>query len=894
MSNHAGIAIRHSAAANPIETRAFTALAEYLGAITGAPVTLSSDTLSNDSSDRIIIGQTPALQAQGLIAGADWPTAAEAYRITRTANDRGGYDGHIVGTDASGVQHGVYAYLEQLGCGFHLYGDVLPEPGGAFTGATFDIRRAPRFAMRGMQLWNYWYVGRDSWSYADFDAYLTQFPKLGLNVFDFPLYLYEPLFTGYRHEGHLIDGHMLAGIDTGLVRVGHQIFADCPRFVSPDIPDTAPQAERNAAAIALMRRVFARARDLGIRTSVDIELASLLHSNPALLETLPPEDRFDDGLMLSPASPTGKALLRTRIEALVAAYPDCDYYGIWQPEGVTMFESAGSPHPEDAAFRARHAHLADRLSPSDLDYVHSLLMAHAILQEIKPGAAIATGGWGADRIIAVADNILPPDIIRSTLGYYEPQLTLKNDRLANYGKTTGPKWHITWGEVDQHMWVMQPKTRTTATVLDQLEGHGVEAALLLHWRTLFSDLDISLFAKNCWTGTDRDSALDHWITGKFGSAAIAPLRQAINALEEFNLLVCDIDRIEQSIFWVGFDCGVGGILFGHRYVGNGAPLPEMWLEDGVRPNLTVNVPALAILKRAAAHSAAAIAATSGKARARLAYFDNHIRLSVALHESHIIVARAILAIEAGQKAGDERAGLENALALLAQTDPEGIVADFCRILGEGGAPDKGELGLLLSLNVKYIGGVRRLEGRIRRALGIEPPVLRPSPDSRLFVACAARAAPRSYEQAHDSSAIWTKPHSTGIDRTDAAPGFGLTVGDGLKVGRINPDTACWLQSGAIAFWITAPAGFAGRLRLYMYYEPDFDSAFCWQEVFVDGESLGLQRDYFCRGPYWDEGVWVERDISIGANVAPVEVRIVARGRLDARLSAVELIGHPPI
>jgi hypothetical protein len=880
----------HVSDADSIEAQAVIALKDYLHRLTNTQVrTVPAASELPKDCDRIIIGQSAALASQALLDNGEWPTSLESYRIRRAANAHAGMDSHIVGADALGVRSGIYAFLEQLGCSFHLYGDILPEPRQALPDTPFDISRAPRFANRGMQLWNYWYVGRDSWTYDDFDAYLTQFPKLGLNLFDFPLYLYEPLFTDYRYQGQISDGHFLAGIDTDLVRIGAEAFGTRKRFASSDIPDTAPQAEKNAAAIALMRKVFARARELGIKTSVDIELASLLHSNPQLLSKLPAEDLFDDGMMLMPSSPTGRALLRTRLEALVTAYPDSDVYGIWQPEGVTMFESAGSPHPNDVAFRSAHAHLPD-LSPADLDYAHSLIMAHAIMAEIKPGAKISTGGWGAERVIAAADALLPADIIRSTLGYYEPQLTLKTDRLSGYCKTTGPKWHITWGEVDQHMWVMQPKTQTTATILDQLEEHGVEGAMLLHWRQLFSDLDISLFAKNCWSGMDRDAALSQWIARKYGAGTDTSLRAAINALEEFNLLVCDIDRIEQSIFWVGFDCGIGGVLFGHRYIGTGEPLPEMWLNDGVRPNLTVNVRAIAILQRAADHSAAAMAVAKGAGQDRLRYLDNHIRLTLALHQSHVIIARAIMAIADAQKADDERHGLEAALSILTETDPEAIVREFSKCLGEGAEPDKGELGLLLSLNVKFVGGMRRLEGRIKRQLGLEPPLLAPSPQSRLFVACGANAVERSYTMPHDSSIIWSHARTDATDTIIATDGFAIQVCDTVKAGKVNPDTGCWLCPDEIAFTITAPHGFRGRIRVYSYYEPDFDSAFCAQEAFVNGKSLGIIRDYFCHGPYWDEGVWVEQSVAIESVGAPIKVRIKARGRLDTRISAVELVG----
>jgi hypothetical protein len=883
------IALWHVSSTDQREDRAVAEFKQLLEALTHPGVAMVGSIAElNAGQDRIIIGQAHLLKTQSLSLDHNGPSDAEAYRICRAVNDRGGMDSFIIGSDANGVRFGVYAFLEQLGCSFHLYGDILPDPVSALPMTAFDISRAPRFKKRGMQLWNYWYVGRDSWCYEDFDAYLTQFPKLGLNLFDFPLYLYEPLFTDYGFEGRRIDGHFLAGIDTNLARIGGEAFGNRARFVSPDIPDDAPQAERNAAAITLMRRVFARAHELGIKTSVDIELASLLHSNPVLLPMLPSEDLFDDGMMVAPSSPTGKALLRSRLEALIAAYPDCDYYGLWQPEGVTMFESAGSPHPEDVAFRQRHAHLAD-LSPSDLDYAHSLNIAHAMMADIEPGAQITTGGWGAERVIAAADALLPNDIIRSTLGYYEPQLTLKTNRLAGYAKTAGPKWHITWGEVDQHMWVMQPKTKTTATILDQLEGHGVEGAMLLHWRQLFSDLDISLFAKNCWTGVDREATLGDWIARKFGAETETPMRAAIDALEQFNLLVCDIDSIEQSIFWVGFDCGVGGVLFGHRYIGNGALLPEMWLNDGVRPNLTVNAQAITILQRAAEHSAAAMLLADGAGRTCLRYFVNHVRLTLALHESHLIVARAIMAIAEAQRTGDEKPGLHEALAILSQTNPEDIVRDFAHCLSEGADPDKGELGLLLSLNVKYIGGVRRLEGRIKRALGLEPPLLSPLPQSKLFVACGANAVERSYTMPHDSSMIWSHPRTDAADMILAEEGFGITVDKRANAGKVNPDTGCWLCPGEIAFTIAAPVGFKGRIRLYFYYEPDFDSAFCAQEPFVNGQSLGLQRDYFCKGRYWDEGDWLETDVAIDANVTSIDVKVVARGRLDARLSAIELV-----
>jgi hypothetical protein len=80
-------------------------------------------------------------------------------------------------------------------------------------------------------------------------------------------------------------------------------------------------------------------------------------------------------------------------------------------------------------------------------------------------------------------------------------------------------------------------------------------------------------------------------------------------------------------------------------------------------------------------------------RKRLANFDNHVCLSVVLHESQIVIVRAVLAIEATQIAGEEQAGLRQTLSVLQAVHPEATVSEFHKIMGEDTVPDNGELGL---------------------------------------------------------------------------------------------------------------------------------------------------------------------------------------------------------
>ena len=826
---------------------------------------------------RFVIGAPALAQADAAFAHAAF-VAEDAFAIRQVAEDRGLLV--LMAGRGQGILHAAYAWLERQGWSFHVHGDVEPEE-GSLDLTSFSIDRQPRFALRGLQLWNYWWPGRDSWDFDDYVAYLNQFPKLGLNHFDFPLYWYEPLFTGVSFAGAPLRRLRLSGVDVGLARIGGEFLAGRGRFTSTAIPEDAPDDVRTEAARNLLRRVFAHARGLGLRTTLGIEPGNVALVDPSLLRRIPEEHLYERNLLVQPSSDSGIAIARARLQALFSSFPDVDVYSLWQSEMGPWRSTTGSPHPADVAFRRDHAHLADRLAPGDFDQLQWLRHCARIAEDLKPGVRLSTGGWGAERLMMAADEVLPDHMIRATIADYEPAFGLRRQAFKAYGETRGERCHTTWSEVDQHLWIQQVKISDTARVLDALEAHGVEGASQLHWRTLFNDPDLYSFAHGCWTGAgSADDLRRAWAKAKFGSDAAQDVVQALQALEAFNAgIVARTPDIMHSAWWVGFDCFMSGLLSANRYL-DGTPIEEKFFAENVDE-------LIASADEADAHLSAAVAAFESACRRnmtrrqaqRLGFWHTRAVYSRDLYRSHVLIARGVR-LASGARDGD---GLKAALDLVVSANAEQVVRTFAQRLGEGDVAERGELGLLLSLNVKFLGSARRIEAAIRRlvegrAAASPQGVL----DARAGLNLPGRVYLTFFELLHVAAGPW-QPE---CDEVHAQAGFGLSLRCG-NVGRLSPTEGVWSDPERLVLRLSAPAGWRGVLDLHFYQELDWDTPFRVQDVIVAGQVVCRLMDFFGRGADCNEGVW--RSVPV---VFPpegfIDVACVRLGGGDARLSRVVL------
>jgi hypothetical protein len=867
-------------------------LAEYLRKIHVGPIARPCALMDSDDHAISVVTATPDDNLDELIRRTGTAQLGSEEYVIVTDQCGSGQLIWIIGIDGKACLTGIYKLLAYFGCNFHLHGDLLPPLSDRLPQVDTVERYRPRFALRGTQLWCYWYSGRDVWSFDDYRKYLDQFPKLGLNLFDFPLYFYEPLYTGYVVGDVRPSGYFLSGRDISTVRYGEQEFAHAPpKFTSDAIPRYGSDELRTAAAIDLMRRVFDYAKSLGIRTCVGIEISNQLDFARDVANSLPIEDRYEDGRLIQPSSASGRKVLTARLQALFEAYPMCDYYSLWQSEAGVFRTTGGSPHPDDSALRNQLQLQYPSLKPSDADYVSWLRLADDIVSKIKPDVRLVTSGWGSEAVFACADTVLSERFICSSIAPYEPKMALESGGLDFYGQTEREKWNVTWAETDQHMWVMQPKLDATAAVVDRLQSDGVSAIMVLHWNTLFCGINLDFFASQCWSPSPltEDFRLQ-WAERAYGENAAPAVVETLTALEQLNDLTVESDATMQS--WVGYECFINPLLQAYRFIDVGKPLPDDWMATYVTPHLLFASKFATVLKAAVTRAEDALrlcgpshAANGDRLLHRVEYVRN-------LYACHHQLAKVMQEWNTAVKAGD-RGSMTRTLALLSDCDVTDTLAHFALGLNKHNGPTNiGELGLLLSLNEKFLGGVARLKGRMERAINGRPAPFRAVGENSLLTIWPGMQIPdvsllaRDDPHAPSSAPAAGLPRCASMDFIEGAPHLTVQVSDGTTAQRFSGELGFWRHLDAIRVTINAPTDFtdAVQTRIYLAEDVDWDSLFRRQQVIINGHVIGEYDDFLSQGEDMSEGYWVEAPAQFIDGKLLIEV--VRKGNSDVVVAGI--------
>ncbi|MEY2850083.1 MAG: hypothetical protein RI885_2750 [Actinomycetota bacterium] len=892
------IMLGEAATADPLAGRAADDLLRYLEQIVeGSLRIVDGGAASADPDLSVHIALRADVDAAVIErSGGGSDLAADEYVIVSESRDRGEMV-WLVGADGAACRTAVFTLLRSFGCDFHLAGDVLPAPSATVPVVGLTQRYTPRFALRGTQLWCYWYSGRDSWDFEHYRAYLDQFAKLGLNLFDFPLYFYEPLYTGYDIDGVRPDGYFLSGRDLETVRVGGSEFDDAPEwFTSAAIPRYGDQRLRSAAAIDLMRRTFEYAASLGIKTCVGIEVANQLDFGRDIAMRRSADDLYEDGRLIQPSSAAAREILTARLSALFDAYPACDFYALWQSEAGVWRTTGGSPHPTDAALRETLIGRYPSLEPSDADYVSWLLLADGIVGDLKPDARLVTSGWGSEAVFACADEVLSDRFVRSSIAPYEPTWALERGGMDFYDLTEGDTWHVTWAETDQHLWVMQPKLRGTAAVIDRLSQSSVSGILALHWNLRFCGINLDFIAAQCWSPTPAvEEFRAAWAARRFGASAAPAAAAALLALEDLNDVMIDHDPTMQS--WVGYECFINPLLQAYRFVDADHPLPPSWVTTYVRPHLESGQAIVAAVDVAVGHAEDAAERATSDDAARCARFLHRVRYVRELYLVHIGLAEALAAwndaVEAVGPAKERQ--LARALAMVHALDPTHAVEEF--IAGfddEAATRDLGELGLLLSMNEKLLGGVARLRGRMSRAIDEVDAPHRAKVEDAVFtvwpgmgidtVSPSARDDPHAPASTPSPARPWTPE----LDERGGREEWGVGVSAGVVCQRFSREIGFWRHTDGVSVTLRAPRERADvTVFVYLVEDVDWDSLFRRQSVVVNGTPIGEYDDFLGRGPDMSEGVWIEAPCRLESGVVTIEIG--RRGNSDVVVAGIAVI-----
>jgi hypothetical protein len=600
--------------------------------------------------------------------------------------------GLVAGADPRGVLYGVYALLEKLGCGFYLSYDALapPQP-GSFTFDGWELADAPLAADRILFDWHNFLSSASTWELEDWQRYIDQGAKLRYNTIMVHAYGNNPMFT-FRFAGQTKPVGYLAttrsGRDWGTQHVndvrrlyGGEVF-NSPVFGSSVA--SVPEAERAAAAMALMKKVFAYARGRGMHVTFALDVDTPAASPQSMMETLPPGARLTGGKyqLANPDTAEGYAYYRAQVRQLLEAYPEIDRLAVWFRRAATPWrEMELSQFPpawrkEFAAALERHPWMREDKNAHGMFAISKLVRAfgRALREEGRPDVELATGSWtflfmrSADVFLPREVTLLPFDnhpFINPVTGRDQLHAatifhTDAGREMLRTAARSGRKLiPIVWAHEDDHAYVGRPflPFRNFMTMLRERDARGFA---IIHWTTRPLDLYFKSLGEQVWKATENqplETTCQEMATRSFGASARAT-------------------GGEYLLRWVN-DSPLIGRETGPRFIDVPLKEPEVTMER-TRERL-------ALLEK--------IDGTAAESREWLSYFRDYERFMLAFFQSH-------RALEIAQEAA-ARGAWDEARGAIAKSDPEAAIIQFAQAARRGSIT-RGEQALVVSLNLRWL------------------------------------------------------------------------------------------------------------------------------------------------------------------------------------------------
>ena len=436
-----------------------------------------------------------------------------------------------------GVLNGTYGFLEELGFGFYLGGDCVPEAPRKLEDLNLHASHSPAFATRGLLPWFNFFTGPTVWDLADYKAYIDQMVRMRLNFVGFHAYDEEP-FAGHHYRGQLKEGTPLVNTskpNSGTTPLSSEHFyAGTGEYFPQDYFGAASSfiedpAESVGAAKETLRQAMLYAKGRGMKVCLGFEVR---------------------GDPLEKSNQSGPEI---RLKSLLADYPMLDYVWIWEPEGLSL---APSYEPMDArsewlSYANRWAGaFANLKSPKRrneaVHVAHYAMQLSRVIQALHPDVRLIASGWGGDQWFRYTDfypgmdRILPPEIIFSALDNVRMTPTVSKA----YGELAAgrERWPIIWLEYDGDQWMPQPNLYETAGACRDALAKGCQGLLGVHWRTRAVEESATYYARFAW---DTTLSVEQFCARRahdlFGSAAGQPLSRPL----------IDLQRLGYR--WVGGD-----------------------------------------------------------------------------------------------------------------------------------------------------------------------------------------------------------------------------------------------------------------------------------------------------------------------------------------------------
>lgn len=431
------------------------------------------------SGDLILIGE----HTDPLIKKVTRLKAPAGGFIIKSENNSGRTILVISGDNANSTLYGAYRFAEKLGCRFYFHGDVIPDKQIKLDIDGFDEQGQPltnkgnQLATRGVQPFQNFPPGAVMWTTEDWEMYITQLPKMGMNFIGLHTYMADPeddhvgdygplLNIWLGHEGDLNpDGTVDFAYDATFFHT-HQDIIGWGEVDAKEIPGGAGQlfptdgyppqiigetyhhtqagyTESFNKTADLFSEVFSLANDLGIKTATGIEVPTGMDKETGekpFVNGIPEvlQNRLKNKYNLNPISRKATAEIYKGMYQWLR-YNDIpvDYFWIWTKE-IWM------PWGEASKDSARVKTVRENIRTAINVYEQ---------MNNKPFNQFALGGWifGAQGDPDVFEDILPD--LNFAYSFMNPAYNLEGEYMET-GEWIDQipeervHWPFTWFEYD--------------------------------------------------------------------------------------------------------------------------------------------------------------------------------------------------------------------------------------------------------------------------------------------------------------------------------------------------------------------------------------------------------------------------------------------------------------
>ncbi len=399
------------------------------------------------------------------------------------------------GSDVA-VLYGAYRFAEKLGVRFYLHGDVIPDERIAYALPHLNETATPLFTIRGIQPFHDFPEGPDWWDQDDYLAYVEQLPKMRMNFLGLHCYPEggvgpEPLVwigspsdcderggvkfsypsawanttKGTWGYAPVATSEFAGGAALLFAQDGYGNYSQTGLMPRPATPTESNELFRRVGE--MMRIVFSRAKQLGVKTCVGTE-------TPLTIPTVVRERL--KALGRDPGDPNTVQEIYEGIFMRISRACPVDYYWLWTPEDWTWGGNS-----------------KQRLDATTSD----IRAALAALQCLGNPFVLATCGWvlGPQNDRTALDRILPKT---SPMSCINRQVGHDPVEPAFADIAGRPKWAIPWMENDPMLTQPQPWVARMRYDAADARRLGCTGLLGIHWRTKAMMLNVSALSAAAW------------------------------------------------------------------------------------------------------------------------------------------------------------------------------------------------------------------------------------------------------------------------------------------------------------------------------------------------------------------------------------------------------------